>query len=714
MTAHRLSSVIHDLRSATLQDARSLSDGQLLDHFIEHKDEGAFAALVQRHSAMVWGVCRRMLPHHHDAEDAFQATFIVLARNAASVRRRERVASWLHGVAQRTALKARGLAGKRGAREKQVTTMPEPEAAQQDSGDRLDGLIDQELADLPEKYRIAIILCDLEGKTGKVAAGQLKVPEGTLASRLRTGRRLLARRLARQGLAPSAGALAAVLAPAATASMPAALVGKTVKAALLVAKGAVPAAVGMSAKVIALVEGAQKTMLLTKLNVGVVSGLLAVTVAVAGLLVAGAGSSVEAGDPQKDLDYLIKLAPAERMRVLAKVVNKDKDFVSARGAAKELVERGSLEAAESTAIVCNLPKLPNGEPSASIIKWVIDEGSQVKKGDKLIELDPAELVAQHGKQKEAVLKAQAEHKRAAAALGRVREETRIDVDLARLDLRVAELNLRHYKFDDALKKETLALQVDRATLLLERIKLQCQAKLDKETEFVEAKKSAADAELDRLRELEKQATAYTITAPRDGMVVYHVAPANPGEQTRLVAQGEPVRQGQKLLWISDLKRMAVSTRVDESIVHRIRAGQVAKIRVDAFPGKTLIGKVSEVAKVPDEAHFTRTRAKVYNVQIAIDGENKDLKPGMTAEITIVPGDEVNTLRVPSTAVLGKGKERFCYVLAGNELQVRQVTTGPQSSTLTEIKSGLREEDMVLRDPSAAIRRLNESLQPGKD
>jgi RND family efflux transporter MFP subunit len=711
MTAHRLISVIHDLRSATLQDARSLSDGILLDHFIEHKDEAAFAALVLRHTAMVWGVCRRMLPHHHDAEDAFQATFIVLARNAASVRRRERVASWLHGVAQRTSLKARTLAGKRWAREKQVTTMPEPEAAQHDSGDRLDGLIDQELAHLPEKYRIAIILCDLEGKTGRVAAGQLKIPEGTLASRLRAGRRLLARRLARHGLAPSAGALATVLAPAATASMPAALLGNTVKAAYLVARGALPASTGMSAKVIALVEGAQKTMLLTKLNIGVVSGLLAVTVAVAGLFVAGAGSSVEAGDPQKDLDYLMKLAPAERMRVLAKVVDKDKDFLSARGAAKELVERGSLEAAESTTIVCNLPRLPTGEPSTPIIKWVIDEGSQVKKGDKLIELDPAELAAQHGKQKEAVLKALAEHKRAAAALGRVREENRIEVDLAKLDLRLADLNLRHFKSDDVLKKETLALQVERATLLLDRIKLQCQTKLDKETELVEAKKSAADAELHRLNELEKQAAAYTITAPRDGMVVYQVARVNTSD---LVAQGEPVRQGQKLLWISDLKRMAVSTLVDESIVHRIRGGQAAKIRVDAFPGKTLTGKVSEVAKAPDQARFLRTNTKVYSVQIAIDGENRDLKPGMSAEVTIIPGDEVNTMRVPSTAVLGKGQERFCYVLAGNELHVRQVTTGPPNGTLTEIKSGLREEDRVLRDPSAALRRLNESLQPGKD
>ena len=129
MAVHRLTKVIQNLRRTTLADEARVSDGQLLDQFIERQDESAFAALVQRHSPMVWGVCRRIVAHHQDAEDAFQATFLVLARKAMSIRPREMVANWLFGVAQRTALKAKTMAAKRYRREKQVTTMPEPEAA---------------------------------------------------------------------------------------------------------------------------------------------------------------------------------------------------------------------------------------------------------------------------------------------------------------------------------------------------------------------------------------------------------------------------------------------------------------------------------------------------------------------------------------------------------------------------------------------------------
>jgi RND family efflux transporter MFP subunit len=716
MPVHLLTSVIQDLRSATLQDAARLGDGKLLDQFIEHKDEAAFAALVQRHSAMVWGVCRRMLTHHHDAEDAFQAAFLVLARNAASVRRRELVASWLYGVAQRTALKARVLASKRRSREMQVMTMPEPQAAQQDSSADLDARIDQELAGLPEKYRSAIILCDLEGKTNKVAARQLKVPEGTLAGRLRTGRRLLAKRLARHGLVPSGGALVAALAPSASAGVPPALVGNTVKAANLVAKGEVPAAAIVSAKVIALMEGAQKTMLLTKLHFAMVAGLLTVTVGLAGLLVPATGSPGGPGDQPKDLEQLLKLAPAERMRVLAKVVDKDKDFVSAtRGPlAAMIVERGSLEAPVTTEIVYRPPPQTKGTMPEAVIKWVIDEGSQVKKGDKLIEIDPSALVDMLQQQKDRVLKAQADQKRAATALERATSENRIDVKLAEIDVRLAELALRQYKGDDALKKETLAMQVERATLLLERVKLQGPAKLEKASDLLEAKKSAASAEHDRLREMEKSITNFLITAPRDGVVAYYVSSERAAQQAPIIAQGEPVREGQKLLRISDLKQMAVSTRVDESLVRSVRAGQAAKIRVDAFPGRTLAGKVSAVAKLADHAQFLHTGAKSYNVMVSIDGENKDLKPGMTAEVTITTGEEANALRLPATAVLGKGKEAFCYVLAGNELQVRKVILGLQDGKFAEIRSGLQEEDRILRDPSAAIGRLNDSLRPGKE
>ena len=184
MATSQLSRAIQYLRTATLQDGAGLSDGQLLDHFIEQRDEAAFAALVRRHGPVVWGVCHRVLGHHHDAEDAFQATFLVLAHKAASVRPREMVANWLYGVAHRTALNAKATAGKRRAREKQVMTMPESESAPQDPWTNLVPLIDQELAALPDMYRVAIVLCDLEGKTRREAARQLVLPEKTLATRL--------------------------------------------------------------------------------------------------------------------------------------------------------------------------------------------------------------------------------------------------------------------------------------------------------------------------------------------------------------------------------------------------------------------------------------------------------------------------------------------------------------------------------------------------
>jgi RNA polymerase sigma factor (sigma-70 family) len=274
MVVHQLTKVIQNLRRTALPNEASVSDGQLLDQFLEKQDESAFAALVQRHSPMVWGVCRRVVAHHQDAEDAFQATFLVLARKATSIRPRAMVANWLFGVAHRTALKAKTMAGKRYTREKQVTTMPEPEAVEQNRWGNLELLIDQELANLPDKFRIAIVLCDLEGKKGRDVACHLKIPEGTLASRLRTGRVMLAKRLARHGIVLSGGALATVISRnAASACVPTVLVSSTIKAATLTAAGKTVAAGIISANAAALMEGVMKAMLLTKLKT-VMTGLL--------------------------------------------------------------------------------------------------------------------------------------------------------------------------------------------------------------------------------------------------------------------------------------------------------------------------------------------------------------------------------------------------------------------------------------------------------
>ena len=256
------------LRSTVLrQDEAGLTDGQLLQRFIDQRDEVAVAPLVRRHGPMVWGVCRRVLGNHHDAEDAFQATFLVLVRKAASIRQREAVGNWLYGVAHQTALKARTVLAKRRARESQVTIMPESATEQRDFRRDLEPLLDQELSRLPEKYRTAIVLCDLQGKTRKEAAMQLGVPEGTIAARLARARAMLARRLARQGLAVSGATLLEVLSQnAASASVPAALMSSTIKAVTLVASGQAMAAGVVSAEVAAITEGVMKAMFLNKLK----------------------------------------------------------------------------------------------------------------------------------------------------------------------------------------------------------------------------------------------------------------------------------------------------------------------------------------------------------------------------------------------------------------------------------------------------------------
>jgi RNA polymerase sigma factor (sigma-70 family) len=271
-----MNTVIRQLRRAVLrQDAAGRTDGQLLASFIDQKDEAAFEALVRRHGSMVFGVCRRIVRNHHDAEDAFQATFLVLARKASSVKPRERVANWLHGVALRTARKAKAMTVKRRGREKQVTDMPDPEATQQDQWRDLPPLLDQELNGLPENYRLPILLCELEGKTIKDAALQLGWPQGSLAGRLARGRQLLAKRLASRGVVLSAGSLAAVVSQkVASAAVPTSLMSSTVKAAAMIAAGQATVAGVVPAKVAALMEGVVKSMMLTKLSKAAVAGLV--------------------------------------------------------------------------------------------------------------------------------------------------------------------------------------------------------------------------------------------------------------------------------------------------------------------------------------------------------------------------------------------------------------------------------------------------------
>jgi RNA polymerase sigma factor (sigma-70 family) len=263
---------------------------------------------------MVWGVCRRLLGHVHDAEDAFQATFLVLVRKATAVVPRAMVGNWLYGVAYRTAMKARATSIKRRAKEKQVEFMPETPAAQQDLQRELIALLDQQLDRLPKKYRAAIILCDLQGKTHKEAAQQLGWPVGTFSTRLVRGRALLAKRLRHYRPAMSAGALAMVLSQAhhASAAVPTSVVYSTIKAATLIAAGKATAGV-ISANVAALTEGVLKMMFLSKLKMTTaVLLIVALTVVgVARLTAMGAGENQTAREVKTGVEKPVAKAQKE-------------------------------------------------------------------------------------------------------------------------------------------------------------------------------------------------------------------------------------------------------------------------------------------------------------------------------------------------------------------------------------------------------------------
>jgi RNA polymerase sigma factor (sigma-70 family) len=262
--------IIRHLRHMVLRgDAADMTDDQLLEAFVSRRDAAAFEGLVKRHGPMVLGVCRRVLRDPHDVDDAFQAAFLVLARKAVSVSPRRMVGNWLYGVAQTTAVRLRAANAKRRVRERQVADMPEPEAEQNDPQDDLH-LLDEELARLPDKYRVPVVLCDLEGRPRREVARQLKIPEGTLSSRLTTARRTLAKRLTRRGLAVSGGALAAAVShEAASACVPASLLGATVRAATLAAAGQAVTRL-IPVHVAALTQGVLKSMYLTKLKTVVV------------------------------------------------------------------------------------------------------------------------------------------------------------------------------------------------------------------------------------------------------------------------------------------------------------------------------------------------------------------------------------------------------------------------------------------------------------
>ena len=189
MARQPLNGVLQHLRKvAAVHTDRELSDRALLDRFLASRDESAFTVLIERHGPMVLGVCRRSLPNLHDAEDACQATFLVLARKAASVRKKSSLGSWLHGVACRVAANLKRDHARRKAREREVGAKAPMDPAAEVTWREVQTILDEELQRLPDRYRTPMILCYLECMTRDEAAQQLGLSPTTLHGRLEHAR----------------------------------------------------------------------------------------------------------------------------------------------------------------------------------------------------------------------------------------------------------------------------------------------------------------------------------------------------------------------------------------------------------------------------------------------------------------------------------------------------------------------------------------------
>ncbi|MGO9464053.1 MAG: sigma-70 family RNA polymerase sigma factor [Isosphaeraceae bacterium] len=290
--------------------AADLSDRQLLERFASRADESAelaFTVLVERHGPMVLRVCRAALRDEHDAQDAFQAVFLVLVQKARSLWVQDSLGPWLHGVALRVSASARDSAIRRRIHERRHAqlaprTVPDRGAESDDLG----AVVHEEVGRLPTPYRTAVVLCDLEGLTHEEAARQLGLPVGTVKSRQARGRKRLRGRFIRRGLAQSvAGVTVALAAERARSAVPDSLVTSTVKLTLLVAKGSTPAGV-VSAATVVLTHAALKAMFLHRLRMG--AGIMSVL----GALVTAAGLAIHRG-------AAVEQAQAPRGNVAAQV-----------------------------------------------------------------------------------------------------------------------------------------------------------------------------------------------------------------------------------------------------------------------------------------------------------------------------------------------------------------------------------------------------------
>src|SRR5438552_13950698 len=293
MSVDRANGLLRHVRRLLGSQRDEAADGTLLQRFALHADDAAFAALVHRHGPLVWSVSRRVARHEQDAEDVYQATFLLLARKAGVIRKSNAIASWLYGVAHRLALRTRCDAARRRQHEGQAAGSTVTLACDDLTWRELREMLDAELARLPDQYRAPVLLCYFEGLTQEEAARQLGWTKRSVKDRLEHGRNRLRARLAKRGATLSMTLVGSLIAAdTSKAAAPAALTEATLQGAVAFARHR-PLAGLVSSPVLDLTERGLKTMFVSKLLIATTLILVVATLSSAGLLLGRAGRAVK-------------------------------------------------------------------------------------------------------------------------------------------------------------------------------------------------------------------------------------------------------------------------------------------------------------------------------------------------------------------------------------------------------------------------------------
>lgn len=442
---------------------KAASDSELLERFFVSHDEAAFELLVWRHHRMVLGVCSRILTDANDVEDAFQASFLVLARKARTIRKRGSVSSWLYGVARRVALDARARNSRRGQGVPRTVRPCACEPAEELVLRELQAVFDEELGLLPEKYRAPVVLCYLEGKTYGEAGKQLGLSIGTVSTRLTRARQILKKRLEGRGLALSAGGLAGWLcATAASAGAPGSLVLGTLGAARALAAGQTATAAAISPRVATLMEGVMKTMVVSKIKVAAV---LLLIVAAFGVGI-GTFSVAAYGGGQSEVDGNEALAGATpNQQVAADKKPRDKE-----------------DRPKQKSVIIS------SEVAGRIVELSVKQGDKVRAGDVLVRLDD--------------------------------RQTKLDLDLkrARLQAALAEIQASYGILQEAtVRAEAAKKLLDRAAISKEEYSTTILIRERYQLELAAKKAAAKIAEIE-VENAQLVLSSHSIVSPADGTI----------------------------------------------------------------------------------------------------------------------------------------------------------------------------------------------------